>query len=471
MEFFTKTRRRKYAFAFLAFVFIVAIIIISNNPIKVSRADSSGLSGYAWSSNIGWVSLSCADENVCSVSNYGVSIDPSSGNLSGYAWSSNIGWINFAPTGPYPENPQTSAVISMSTGIASGWMRALSYNKSYDDGWDGWIKITDATTTNGYLNGWAWGGLVVGWLNFQNVSVSGPVPPSPSSPVLTTITVSPSTVSIAVGSTTTFVAIGYDQNGNVTTTAPTWSSSSSTIATINASGIARGVSAGTVIITALDRGVAGTATLTVTSTASSHALVTLIVSPATSSVEVGGEAAFTAIGYDQNGNVVATSPTWSAGGFGDTGSVAINTPGVYTGGSIGKVTVIAADHGVSGTSTLTIVPLGSNPTSTPPGCTDCGGGQNPTSTPIMNIPGPCDFVANPSSITPPQKSTLSWACQNIDTCSIDQGIGGVSNLSGATSTAPSKTTTYTLTCNGSSGNATGTATVNVSTQSVHEVAP
>ena len=71
-----------------------------------------------------------------------------------------------------PENPQTSAVISMSTGIASGWMRALSYNKSYDDGWDGLIKITDATTTNGYLNGWAWGGLVVGWLNFQNVSVS-----------------------------------------------------------------------------------------------------------------------------------------------------------------------------------------------------------------------------------------------------------------------------------------------------------
>ena len=168
-----KTCRKKWIFPLLISVFVVAVIVAFGHSVKTSRADSNGLSGWAWSSNIGWVSLNCADQNVCSSSNYEVSMDPATGNLSGYAWSSNIGWINFAPTGTYPAAPYNSAVISPSTGIASGWMRALSYNKLYDDGWDGWIKITDASTTTGtmgkVLNGWAWGGMVVGWLNFQNV--------------------------------------------------------------------------------------------------------------------------------------------------------------------------------------------------------------------------------------------------------------------------------------------------------------
>ena len=173
MRFFSKTYRDRYVFAILALIFVVAIVVALNSSVKISRADSNNLSGWAWSSNIGWVSLNCADENVCSSSNYGVSMDPSTGNLSGYAWSPSIGWINFAPTGMYPEAPNYSATISTSTGVASGWMRALSYNKLHDDGWDGWIKITGASTTGGILSGWAWGGLVVGWLNFQNVVLPG----------------------------------------------------------------------------------------------------------------------------------------------------------------------------------------------------------------------------------------------------------------------------------------------------------
>ena len=181
MKYFFRSNRNKYIFAISALVFVLAIIVIFNNQIKVSKAASGDLSGWAWSSNIGWVSFNCQDLNVCSTSNYKVQMDLTTGALSGYAWSSNIGWIQFDPTGPYPASPQTSATIDPTSGVASGWMRALSYDSSYDDGWDGWINLTAANSANGQLTGWAWGGLVVGWLNFTNVTLPSTSPTTPTS--------------------------------------------------------------------------------------------------------------------------------------------------------------------------------------------------------------------------------------------------------------------------------------------------
>lgn len=74
------------------------------------------LSGWAWSSTIGWVNLNS------------VAIDPITGDLNGYAWSSNIGWIqfgnlaNFPPSGAYAGN----ANINLDTGEVKGWAKALS---------------------------------------------------------------------------------------------------------------------------------------------------------------------------------------------------------------------------------------------------------------------------------------------------------------------------------------------------------
>lgn len=55
----------------------------------------SGLTGYLWAENIGWVSLSCENNSSCATVNYGVTND-GNGNLAGYAWSENAGWISFA---------------------------------------------------------------------------------------------------------------------------------------------------------------------------------------------------------------------------------------------------------------------------------------------------------------------------------------------------------------------------------------
>lgn len=140
---------------------IVLLLVINvfapKNNREVAFADTAGFSGYAWSDNIGWVSLSG--------SNYGFVMD-SSGKLSGYAWSDNIGWItaNESELSGCPTNPCRA---KMNGDALTGWLRALSNG----GGWDGWISLSGSgygvTRSGSSLSGYAWGGDVVGWLDFS----------------------------------------------------------------------------------------------------------------------------------------------------------------------------------------------------------------------------------------------------------------------------------------------------------------
>lgn len=153
---------------------------------KEVKAQVSGkpLKGWAWSSNIGWVSFNCEDQSVCGTSNYSVELSPSN-KLNGYAWSSNIGWIAFDYPGmqgdlngdpnPNLESPKQPAEFSGNQLI--GYAKALNGDSDSNDGWDGWIKMagswTDGVRLSGNkLEGFAWGGDVVGWLSF-NPGVTG----------------------------------------------------------------------------------------------------------------------------------------------------------------------------------------------------------------------------------------------------------------------------------------------------------
>src|SRR5208337_1047838 len=78
----------------------------------------------------------------------------------------------------------------------------------------------------------------------------------------------------------------------------------------------------------------------------------------------------------------------------------------------------------------------------------------------------CNFFASQNQITLPQTTTLSWNCKNVNSCSIDNGIGSVDS-SGSTTVSPTKTTTYTLSCDKGSY----AATVNVGSSSLMEINP
>jgi uncharacterized protein YjdB len=95
---------------------------------------------------------------------------------------------------------------------------------------------------------------------------SGSATVSVVTPVVTTVSVSPSTTSVSSNGTTPLTAIVRDQNNVVLTgRVVTWATSNAAVATVNQSGLVSGVSAGgPVTITATSDGISSTASVTVT---------------------------------------------------------------------------------------------------------------------------------------------------------------------------------------------------------------
>jgi hypothetical protein len=86
-------------------------------------------------------------------------------------------------------------------------------------------------------------------------------------------------------------------------------------------------------------------------------------------------------------------------------------------------------------------------------------GTTPPPPPPPSKPAISTFVANPTSITSGQSSTLSWSVANASSTSIDQDVGVVTGSS--KSVSPTQTTVYTLTATNPAGSVTATATVAV----------
>jgi hypothetical protein len=224
------SQRRKFL-QIIGFLLIVSLSVFTLaykvSATKDNPADHN-VWGWAYSSNIGWISFnSCNCDNGCDsavpedltsngsngcppagtkISNYGVNIDKNTGELSGYAWSSNIGWITFnkdqlvnCPSG----DCKAWTDFSKEPKEINGWARACSVFQSGCSGalktnrgdWDGWIKLNDSFSRDDPLNkygvwaevppspspsqlrGYAWGGnatnddwlkkAVVGWVSFN----------------------------------------------------------------------------------------------------------------------------------------------------------------------------------------------------------------------------------------------------------------------------------------------------------------
>lgn len=168
------------------------------------------LTGWAWSSkNIGWISLNCANPpSTCSTHPYKVTLDPNTALFSGYAWSSNIGWIKFGPdvvnstddmSPNYPPKlpriPATLVSVTVDNEPryqVQGWIRVCSVFASGCSGpldgnaaWDGWIKMSGDTITcdtakfetclsadGSGLEGWAWGSNNISWIKFTTTGVA-----------------------------------------------------------------------------------------------------------------------------------------------------------------------------------------------------------------------------------------------------------------------------------------------------------
>ena len=189
---------------------IAILLFLALFLVKGAAAATKPTWGWAWASNIGWISFNssncesngdhftdtgnysnCPVGQPVSPNGYGVEIDATSGILSGYAWSSNIGWITFnevqlsgCPSGAC----RAWADFNKEPKEINGWARALANG----GGWDGWIKLAGTISSDGpykvwaevppspspaQLHSYAWGGnetngdwikkAVVGWVSFN----------------------------------------------------------------------------------------------------------------------------------------------------------------------------------------------------------------------------------------------------------------------------------------------------------------
>lgn len=154
-----------------------------------------------------------------------------------------------------------------------------------------------------------------------------------------------------MGATQQFTATAKDSNGNTMTGVTfTWASSSTSVATINSSGLATAAGAGTTQITASASGVTSAAdTLTVTA----PTVASVTVSPSSPSIAVNGTQQFTATAKDSGGNTLSgITFTWASSA---TNVATINSSGVATGVSAGTTQITASANGVtSSNDTLTV---------------------------------------------------------------------------------------------------------------------
>lgn len=289
---------------------------------------------------------------------------------------------------------------------------------------------------------------------------------------LNSIMVTPGTASIQnAGGTAQFQATGFflnGKNGNSysenLTNQVVWSSSTVSVATINSSGLATAVAAGTTTITATggNGGINGTATLTVVSGGGgggggSNPLLSITVIPGTQVLQTAGETAqYIAIGNFQNNPTtqdLTDVVTWSSS---DVRVATINSAGLAT--AVGNctqnqsttITALAppsSGGAVTGTGQLTVGSCGTNNlptltvyevgqgtgtvTSSPAGI-NCGpgGGAGCSANFVLNtqvsltaVPAAGSvFVGWSANCTPDQSSTCSVTMGNNET------VGAIFNL-------------------------------------------
>ncbi|MGO9014866.1 MAG: Ig-like domain-containing protein, partial [Dissulfurispiraceae bacterium] len=180
-----------------------------------------------------------------------------------------------------------------------------------------------------------------------------------SSTTLVSIAVTPTNPGIALKTTEQFKATGtYSDNSTKDITASViWGSSATSVATIsntiNSSGLATPVAAGTATITATSGSISGSTTLTV----SSATLVSIAVTPTNPGIALKTTEQFTATGTfsDQSTQDITASVIWGSSATSvatisnTTGSFGLVTPV-----AAGTATITATSGSISGSTALTV---------------------------------------------------------------------------------------------------------------------
>lgn len=164
------------------------------------------------------------------------------------------------------------------------------------------------------------------------------------------VRVSPTTATVLVGGSATLRADVLDTGGStIVGMNVIWRSASTSIATVDANGVVSGVARGSTVITASAVGLSGSAGITVQSTPTAVASVTI--SPSSATLQVGKTVQLAATPRDGSGKALSgRTVTWSSSDI--TRATVVN--GLVLGVRAGTVTIRATSEGITGTATVTV---------------------------------------------------------------------------------------------------------------------
>ncbi|MDE3201435.1 MAG: Ig-like domain-containing protein [Acidobacteriota bacterium] len=305
-----------------------------------------------FSSNMAWVSSNSA---VASVSSGGLvtAISPGSATISATSGTTKAS-ATITVTAPAL---QSITVAPASASILVGGTKQYSATGRYSDGSSKSLtNVTWATSapsvTSISSSGMATG-LASGTATISAVSggFTGSAAITVSAPILQSLNISPASTSITVGGTQQFTATGtYSDGSSKSLSEVVWSSGNTATATISGSGVATGVGTGSTSIVGASGSVSASAAITVTS--STPTLQSIVVSPASTSINTGGTEQFTVIGTYSDGSTKAqSSANWTS----SNSSVAtVSSSGLAKGIGQGSTTITASIDSLSGSSMLSV---------------------------------------------------------------------------------------------------------------------
>lgn len=247
--------------------------------------------------------------------------------------------------------------------------------------------------------------------------------PGNSSQVATSMSVTPSALTMGPGSNAQLTAVVRDQNNNVMSGQPvSWASSNSGVATVSSSGVVTANVTGSAVITASSGGLSGTASVAVVASPPPPppVVASVTVTPPSAAINVGGNAQFTATPKSASGSPLLDRPvTWSSS---NSAVALVSSTGQVTGQSAGMATITATSEGKSGTAQVTVTAGGPEPvasvTVSPPSLTIAVGANGQLTATPKNANGDALFGR-----------VVTWGSSNTGVATVS-GSGQVSGVSG-----------------------------------------
>jgi len=182
------------------------------------------------------------------------------------------------------------------------------------------------------------------------VTVTAQAPPEA---VLTGIEISPTAATAVVGKTVGFKATARDQSGNAMAGVDiTWTSSDTTVGTIDQAGTFTALTEGVTTIAATAGELSAEASVTVTAEEPVPVPASLKLTPPGATLYIGDDQKFTVTAFDQKNNAVPTGEvTWTNS---DETVGTISAAGIFTAHATGTTTITAKAGDLSADATITV---------------------------------------------------------------------------------------------------------------------